>query len=201
MSSTLTFTNHSSDFNQIMEGTSKILKDSVHTFLQNYEHFAIIVASLALSFSTLFLIPHLTSLLIPSSPSSSLLLPRQLRNHFQTLFRVTGFPTSLGFFTIYSPKLSETVISFIFTLHLATTFLLSRKGKGVEPILIQSKWSGLIPPFEELEIKRNRESDRSKPIPFFGIMDKIISLKNRTNLISPVWCEQFPSWGIHHAHL
>lgn len=125
-----------------MEGTSKILRRSVHTFLQNYQYFTTISASLALPFSILFLISQ--ALFIPSSSSSSLLLPQLLRNHFQALFRAAGFPTSSGFFTILSLKLSETVTSSIFTLPLTTTFLLIAKSSVIRR-LAQVKANPTLP--------------------------------------------------------
>lgn len=112
-----------------MEGTGKILRRSVHTFLQNYQYFTTISASLALPFSALFLISQ--AFFLPSSSSSSPLLPQLIHNHFQALFRAAGFPTSSGFFTILSLKLSETVTSFIFTLPLTTTFLLIAKSSVI----------------------------------------------------------------------
>ncbi|KAI3412420.1 uncharacterized protein J3R85_017346 [Psidium guajava] len=134
-----------------MEGTSKILRRSVHTFLQNYQYFTTISASLALPFSILFLISQ--AFFIPSSSSSSLRLPQILCNHFQALFRAAGFPTSSGFFTILSLKLSETVTSSIFALPLTTTFLLIAKSTVIRR-LAQVKanptlpWSLPLDPFQ-----------------------------------------------------
>ncbi|KAF8016326.1 hypothetical protein BT93_H1742 [Corymbia citriodora subsp. variegata] len=112
-----------------MEETSRILRRSVHTFLQNYQYFTTVSASLALPFSALFLISQ--AFFIPSSSSSNLLLPQLLRDHFQVLFKAAGFPTSSGFFTILGQKLSETVTSSIFTLPLTTTFLLIAKSSVI----------------------------------------------------------------------
>lgn len=125
-----------------MEGTSKILRRSVHTFLRNYPYFTTISASLALPFSAFFLISQ--AFFIPSSSSSSLLLPQLLRNHFQALFRAAGFPTSSGFFTILSLKLSETVTSSIFTLPLTTTFLLIAKSSVIR-LIAQVKANPSLP--------------------------------------------------------
>lgn len=125
-----------------MEGTNKILRRSVHTFLRNYPYFTTISASLALPFSAFFLISQ--AFFIPSSSSSSLLLPQLLRNHFQALFRAAGFPTSSGFFTILSLKLSETVTSSIFTLPLTTTFLLIAKSSVIR-LIAQVKANPSLP--------------------------------------------------------
>lgn len=101
-----------------MEDPSKIMRRSIHTFLQNY-HRATTAAAVVLPFSVALLL----SQPFFSSSSSSL-----LHSRLNTLFRGAGFSSSLDFFNILSLKLSETLSSSLFTLPFSLTFLLFSKA-------------------------------------------------------------------------
>ncbi|KAF8044922.1 hypothetical protein N665_6015s0001 [Sinapis alba] len=100
-----------------MEDPSKIMRRSIHTFLQHY-HRATTAAAVALPFSTALLL----SQLFFSSSSSS------FHMKLNTLFRSAGFSSSLGFFNILSLKLSQTLSSSLLTLPFSLTFLLFSKA-------------------------------------------------------------------------
>ncbi|KFK27894.1 hypothetical protein AALP_AA8G443900 [Arabis alpina] len=103
-----------------MEDPSKIMRRSIHTFLQNY-HRATTAAAVVLPFSAALLLsqPFFSS---SSSTSSS------LHSKLNTLFRGAGFSTSLDFFNILSLKLSQTLSSSFFTLPFSLTFFLFSKA-------------------------------------------------------------------------
>ncbi|CAA7022485.1 unnamed protein product [Microthlaspi erraticum] len=101
-----------------MEEPSKIMRRSIHTFLQNY-HRATTAATVVLPFSAALLL----SQPFFSSSSSSL-----LHSRLNTLFRGAGFSSSLDFFNILSLKLSQTLSSSLFTLPFSLTFLLFSKA-------------------------------------------------------------------------
>lgn len=107
-----------------MEKTSKILRRSVHTFLQNYHFFTSTAALLALPFSVSIL---LSQSLPPASSSSSSLLPT-IHVRLRAIFDAAGFPSSSQFFSILCLKLSQTISSFSFTLPCSLTFLLISKS-------------------------------------------------------------------------
>ncbi|KAJ7956428.1 putative Transmembrane protein [Quillaja saponaria] len=104
-----------------MEKIGKILRSSIHIFLQNYHYFTSTAALLAFPFSVSVL---LSQALVPASPPP---LPT-IYNRLRTLFDAAGFPSSSQFFTILSQKLSETIFSHIFTLPFTLTFLLIAKA-------------------------------------------------------------------------
>ncbi|KAJ0238166.1 Transmembrane protein [Hirschfeldia incana] len=94
-----------------MEEPSKIMRRSIHTFLQNYHHAATTAAALVLPFSAALLLSQAFF-----SSSSSL------------FFRGAGFSTSLDFFNMLSLKLSQTLSSSLLTLPFSLTFLLLSKA-------------------------------------------------------------------------
>ncbi|KAJ0236341.1 Transmembrane protein [Hirschfeldia incana] len=100
-----------------MEDPSKIMRRSIHTFLQHY-HRATTAAAVALPFSTALL---LSQLFFSSFYSS-------LHMKLNTLFRGAGFSSSLGFFNILSLKLSQTLSSSLLTIPFSLTFLLFSKA-------------------------------------------------------------------------
>ncbi|CAG7896036.1 unnamed protein product [Brassica rapa] len=101
-----------------MEDSSKIMRRSIHTFLQNYHH-ATTAAAIALPFSAALL---LSQAFFSSSSSSSFHL------RLNTLFHGAGFTSSLYFFNMLSLKLSQTLSSSLLTLLFSLTFLLFSKA-------------------------------------------------------------------------
>ncbi|XP_013678257.3 uncharacterized protein LOC106382747 [Brassica napus] len=101
-----------------MEDSSKIMRRSIHTFLQNYHH-ATTAAAIALPFSATLLI---SQAFFSSSSSSSFHL------RLNTLFHGAGFTSSLDFFNMLSLKLSQTLSSSLLTLLFSLTFLLFSKA-------------------------------------------------------------------------
>ncbi|ESQ31803.1 hypothetical protein EUTSA_v10005448mg [Eutrema salsugineum] len=102
---------------KIMEDPSKIMRRSIHTFLQNY-HRATTAAAVVLPFSAALLLSQ------PFFSSSS----SSLHARLNTLFRGAGFSSSLDFFNILSLKLSQTLSSSLFTLPFSLTFFLFSKA-------------------------------------------------------------------------
>ncbi|KAL1334169.1 hypothetical protein HN51_063067 [Arachis hypogaea] len=119
-----------------MEDSSKILRRSIHCFLQNYHYFTSTVVFLVLPFSVSLL---LSQALVPS-PSS--LLP-QVYNRLKNLFDAAGFPPS-ELFTILNLKVSQTITSSIFTLPFTLTFLLIAKASII--ITLNQHKRTLLPP-------------------------------------------------------
>ena len=103
-----------------MEVSKKILRRSIHSFLQNYHYFTSTTAFLAFPFSAAIL------LLQALVPASSSLLP-QIYNRLKTLFYAAGFPSS-QLFSILNLKVSQTITASIFTLPFTFTFLLIAKA-------------------------------------------------------------------------
>ncbi|CAK8565251.1 unnamed protein product [Lathyrus sativus] len=103
-----------------MEVSCKILRKSIHTFLQNYQNFSTKASFLALPFSASIL---LSQALVPLSSS---LFP-QTYNHLKALFHAAGFPSS-HLFTILNLKVSQTITSSIFTFPFTITFFLIAKA-------------------------------------------------------------------------
>ncbi|KAM5570823.1 hypothetical protein ABKV19_011462 [Rosa sericea] len=112
-----------------MGKATKILRRSIHTFLQHYQHFTSIVALIAFPFSVSVLI---SQAIVPSSSTSSLF--PTIHNRLQSLFDAAGFPPSSQFFTILTQKLSQTISSSIFTLPFTLTFLLITKASIIQAL-------------------------------------------------------------------
>ncbi|CAO2818554.1 unnamed protein product [Amaranthus hypochondriacus] len=104
-----------------MGKAGKIIRKSVHTFLQYYQYFTTI--------ATLIMLPFSISILISQSiiPFSFNLLP-SIYNHLLSLFFAAGFPSSSHFFSLISLKLSQTISSSIVTLPFSLSFLLLAKS-------------------------------------------------------------------------
>ncbi|XP_027333266.1 uncharacterized protein LOC113848085 [Abrus precatorius] len=109
-----------------MEVSCKILRKSIHSFLQNYHYFTSTAAFLAFPFSASIL---LSQALVPA-PSS--LLP-QIYTRLRTLFDAAGFPSS-QLFSILNLKVSQTITSSILTLPFTLTFLLIAKASIIKAI-------------------------------------------------------------------
>lgn len=120
-----------------MEVSNKIVRRSIHSFLQNYHYFTTTTAFLAFPFSVSIL---LSQALVPFSSS---ILP-QIYNHLSTLFDAAGFPSS-QLFTILNLKISQTITSSIFTLPFTLTFLLIAKASTIHA-LNNYKHKGNFPP-------------------------------------------------------
>ncbi|KAL5544549.1 hypothetical protein UlMin_008333 [Ulmus minor] len=116
-----------------MEGTSKIIRRSIFTFLQNFHYFTSIAALLALPFSASILVSQALIPSFSSSSSSSSLLPT-IYNRLQSLFDAAGFPPSSEFFTILNQKISQTISSSIYTLPFTLTFFLISKAYVIQSL-------------------------------------------------------------------
>lgn len=103
-----------------MASTRKIMRRSIHTFLQNYHYFTSTSALLVLPFSVSIL---LSQALVPASSSLALAIHSRLRD----LFDAAGFPPSSEFFALLNFKLSQTLSSSV----LALSFLLIAKSSVI----------------------------------------------------------------------
>ncbi|GLU12418.1 hypothetical protein SLE2022_291020 [Rubroshorea leprosula] len=108
-----------------MEKTRKIIRRSVHTFLQHYHYLTTTAALLALPYSASAL---LSQAFVPSS--SSTLLPT-LYFRLKALFQAAGFPPSSQFFSLLSLKISQTISSSVFALPFTLSFLLLAKASVI----------------------------------------------------------------------
>lgn len=111
-----------------MEVSGKIMRRSVHSFLQNYHYFTSTSAFLAFPFSASLL---LSQALIPSSSIS--LLP-QIFNRLRILFEAAGFPSSSQLLTILNLKVSQTITSSILTLPFTLIFFLIAKASVIQAL-------------------------------------------------------------------
>ncbi|KAJ4824676.1 hypothetical protein Tsubulata_015019 [Turnera subulata] len=110
-----------------MEKTVKIIRKSVHNWLQNYQYFSITSALLALPFSVSIL---LSQAIVLSSPA---LVPT-IYNRLSVMFLAAGFPPNSEFFTILNLKLSQTISSSIFTLPFTLSFFLIAKASVIQAL-------------------------------------------------------------------
>nr|XP_043618189.1 uncharacterized protein LOC122589922 [Erigeron canadensis] len=98
-----------------METTIKIIRKSIHTFLQHYHYFTL-TSILALPFSASILL------------SSSFLYDSiSIQSRLIALFDAAGFPPESQFFSILNLKLSQTITSSIIILPFTLSFLLITK--------------------------------------------------------------------------
>ncbi|XP_052179875.1 uncharacterized protein LOC127793133 [Diospyros lotus] len=109
-----------------MERTGKILRRSIHTFLQNYHYFTTVPTLLAFPFSAAVL---LSQALLPFSA----LLPT-VYHRLRSLFQAAGFPPSSEFFSILNIKLSQTITSSILVLPFTLSFLLLAKASIIQAL-------------------------------------------------------------------
>ncbi|XP_023516273.1 uncharacterized protein LOC111780178 isoform X1 [Cucurbita pepo subsp. pepo] len=131
-----------------MEEPRKLVRRSIYSFLQNYQYFTSIVAVLAFPYAISVLLSQ--ALLL----SSSSLLPFTF-DHLRTLFDAAGFPTSSKFFSILIQKLSQTIVSSIYSLPFSLTFLLISKACVIQALNQQKpnsvpSFSSIIPLFNPL---------------------------------------------------
>ncbi|KAM6593903.1 hypothetical protein CsatA_001606 [Cannabis sativa] len=115
-----------------MAETVKIMRKSVFTFLQNYNHFSSTAALMAMPFSASILLSQAILPSFSSSSSSSLLFT--IYNRIQALFAAAGFPASSEFFAILNEKLAQTISSSVITLPFTLTFFLICKSYVIESL-------------------------------------------------------------------
>ncbi|XP_050220672.1 uncharacterized protein LOC126671026 [Mercurialis annua] len=111
-----------------MAKTTKIIRKSIFTFLQNYHFFTSNSALFALPFSVSILLSQ--SLLVPSSNS---LFP-VIQSRLLTLFQAAGFPVSSEFFSFLTIKLSQTLCSSILALPFTLSFLILAKASVIQSL-------------------------------------------------------------------
>lgn len=104
-----------------MARAGKIIRKSIHTFLQHYQFFTSVAAFIALPFSISVLISQAIV------PRSYALLPT-VYARLHSLFQAAGFPPYSDFFSLLSLKLSQTISSSIVTLPFSLSFLLFAKA-------------------------------------------------------------------------
>ncbi|XP_004508715.1 uncharacterized protein [Cicer arietinum] len=126
-----------------MEVSCKILRRSVHSFLQNYHYFTSSIAFFVFPFSASILI---SQALVPS-PSS--LLP-QIYNRLRILFDAAGFPSSSILFNILNLKVSQTITCSIFSLPFTLTFLLIAKASIIQALKLNHNKPSLPPSFASI---------------------------------------------------
>ncbi|KAM7269701.1 hypothetical protein ACFE04_025198 [Oxalis oulophora] len=100
-----------------MAQTTKIIRKSIYTFLQNYHHFTSTGALLAFPSSAAILLSQSYPPLLPT-----------IYLRLNSLFQASGFPPSSLFFYFLNLKLSQTISSSILTFPFAITFLLLAKS-------------------------------------------------------------------------
>ncbi|CAI9266808.1 unnamed protein product [Lactuca saligna] len=97
----------------------KIIRTSIHTFLQSYNHFTI---------ASLLTLPFSLSILLLSSLSPDFIsLQHTIHFRLQSLFDATGIPISSQIFSTFNLKLSQTITSAILLLPFTFSFLLFTK--------------------------------------------------------------------------
>lgn len=102
---------------------SRIMRKSIFTFLQNFHHLS--------SAPSLLLLPFAASALVsPPLLASSRYFPL-VHGRLRTLFIAAGIPPESELFTILNLKLSQTILSFIFSLPFSLSFLLLAKAAVV----------------------------------------------------------------------
>ncbi|XP_004499518.1 uncharacterized protein [Cicer arietinum] len=126
-----------------MELSYKILRRSVHSFLQNYHYFTTTIVFLAFPFSASIL---LSQALVPFSSS----LYPQIYNHLKILFDAAGFPSSSQIFTLLNLKVSQTITSSIFTLPFTLTFFLITKSFIIQAMKMNNHKENLQPSFVDI---------------------------------------------------
>ncbi|KAF1875609.1 hypothetical protein Lal_00006239 [Lupinus albus] len=108
--------------------SAKILRKSIHSFLQNYHYFTSTAVFLAFPFSASILLSQALA-----TDSSSTILP-QIYTRLKALFDAAGFPSSSQLFTILNLKVSQTITSSIFSLPFTLTFLLFAKACTIQAL-------------------------------------------------------------------
>lgn len=126
-----------------MEVSCKILRRSIHSFLQNYHYFTSSIAFLVFPFSASILISQ------AFVPSPSSLLP-QIYNRIRTLFDAAGFPSYSLLFNILNLKVSQTITCSIFSLPFTLTVLLIAKASIIQALKLNHNKSSLPPSFSSI---------------------------------------------------
>ncbi|GAB4860803.1 hypothetical protein Ancab_035966 [Ancistrocladus abbreviatus] len=108
--------------------TGKIIRRSVHTFLQHYQYFTTVSALFTLPFSVCILFSHALV-----SRSDLPLLPT-IDARLRSLFDASGFPPSSDFFVLLNLKLSQKISISILSLPFALSFLLFAKASVIRTL-------------------------------------------------------------------
>nr|KJB08371.1 hypothetical protein B456_001G079000 [Gossypium raimondii] len=103
-----------------MEKSTKIMRRSIYTFLQNYHYFTLTPALLAFPYSLSLL---LSQIFVPSSS-----LFQSIHGRLSVVFQASGFPYSSDSFTFLSSKLSQTICFSLFALPFTFSFFLLSKA-------------------------------------------------------------------------
>lgn len=111
------------DFYYTTMSPSRIMRQSIFTFLQNFHHLSSTPSLLLLPFAA-------TTLLSPPLIASSYLFPL-VHGRLRSLFLAAGIPPQTELFAILNLKLSQTILSFIFLLPFTLSFLLLAKASIV----------------------------------------------------------------------
>ena len=115
-----------------MARARKIIRKSIHTFLQHYQYFT--------TFSTFIILPFSLSLLI-----SQALIPRWSNTlHMPRTSPDTSFSPSNDLFSLVSLKLCQTISSSIITLPFSLSFLLLAKSSIIHFLTQNQKPSSFI---------------------------------------------------------
>lgn len=127
-----------------MEESKKLVRKSIYNFLQNYQFFTSIAAALAFPYAISLLLSQ--TLLLSSSSSSSLF--SFTFDRLRAVFSAAGFPISSKFFLFFIQKLSQTIVSTIYSLPFSLSFLLISKACVIQ-VLNQQK-PNLLPSFSAI---------------------------------------------------
>lgn len=106
--------------------STSIIRRSIFSFLQNYQHFTSTPALLLLPFAA-------STLLAPPLVSSSYLLPL-VRNRLSSLFLAAGIPPSSPLLNFINLKLSQTLLTFLFITPFSYSSLLLAKAAVIETL-------------------------------------------------------------------
>ncbi|KAI3736834.1 hypothetical protein L2E82_26821 [Cichorium intybus] len=111
--------------------TIKIIRRSIHTFLQSYNYFTI---------SSLLALPFSLSVLLSSSLSPDFIsLQHTIHFRLRSLFEAAGIPVSSQFFITFNLKLSQTITSAILLLPFTFSFLLITKTSVIQSLNTHNK--------------------------------------------------------------
>ncbi|KAL7153256.1 hypothetical protein ABFS83_04G154400 [Erythranthe nasuta] len=106
--------------------TTRIMRRSIFTFLQNYQYFTSTPSLLAFPFAV-------STLLSQSLVYSSDVFPL-IHSRLRSLFLAAGFPLSSELFSLLNLKLSQTILSFLFVSPFAYSFHLLAKASVIKTL-------------------------------------------------------------------
>ncbi|KAG8379227.1 hypothetical protein BUALT_Bualt07G0066600 [Buddleja alternifolia] len=109
-----------------MAKTYTIIRTSIFTFLQNFQHFTSTPSLLAFPFAV-------STLLSQSLISSSNIFPL-IHARLTSLFLASGFPPSSELFAILNLKLTQTILGFLFVLPFTLSSLLISKASIIRAL-------------------------------------------------------------------